>query len=581
MLGKKKNVTNKMSQEEQQLSNAEAIVNQEKARQLNKRDAKKRAEYKRLIQSMTPEAATALQAEREAAEIMQYMEKRSKDAIKKAARKRMGMASKVKSALVGAVLGGATYLGLNAVVDTEEREITRPLTQSEYRNAVAKNYLMDGDKVENDTLTYSGMDWNEPDWYNEWLSVLRDSDSPYYGKMYRDLSVIDNIMNDKDYSYAFSNIVMNAPHNKYSTYFRYTIVGTDAEREEIYTYAFQKKWGIDPSTMSMTDDADKVAEILRTQGMDTCEEFIDNLSLYRVLVPQNSEYYDNPELVGILYHFDDDDNYAYSQYDNFGAYLDAKEQQIIESSYSITGVDGYSSTSDFLDKITQAVAAGDVDAKNIWYEYITINQSRVMLVDDYLFYSTPCEVLSKFGIDSTDAMYQKYAELGSQEATFARVLMMDHPGCNTFHSDGSVHLTDSGTLTGEALIKFQEDVAYYQDLIDQSKDITALEYANNIYEFSYNKENVVDIDPTVTDVVPGADPITHVGIPATLVLALGYLGWQKLNFRKAVRNEIMDDIIKAKANKDQAQKMQQTEQNIESQMDTEESVETPTLGKNA
>jgi len=568
MSSKKQNVESNTTTTDEYLERGEAIKNYEKSRQLSRREAKKRAQYERMLRAMTPAEAQLLQDKREAREIMEYMEVRSKRAIKKSARKRMGIGSKVKSAFVGAIAGGAGYLGLSTVTNTQDREVTRPLNEEEYRNEVALNYLLDGDTVEGNVLVNSGIDWNSPDWHSQWLEYLEAKFHHNDLDEYKDKTVVDIILNGKEFNHAFYDITRKAPNGDVNYgYPRLAVVGTEAERQEMYTYAFQKKWGIDLSNMAVEDDAISAMQILNSQGLTRCQEFVNDLTLYRAFVPQCADYHGKVDNVSVIIYFQDYYENNYAHHGTFAGYLDAKEQEVIQDSYSINNVAEYTDFADFIRQIGQAVQDGNDLAVQTWHDYILINQSRIMMLDDK-YYSPPSEILPMFGLDSTDPMFQKYAELGTQEATFARLLMLEHPGCNTFHSDGSIHIADSGTLTGEALTKFQEDLAYYQNIITKTQDIDALEYANNIYLWGYNREDIVDIDPTVTEIVPGDDPLTHIGIPSTILFAMGYLGWQRHKFRKAVSDEIMDDIIKARLAKEQAKLQAKKDEETNAQQQT-------------
>ena len=560
MLGNKKKADNRPYYQ-QYIAEGKEIWDAEKEKQLSKRESKKRKEYERLIKKMTVEEAHAFQDKREAKEILEHMKKRSKKAIKKDARKRMGMRSRVKSVVAGAVFGTAGYLGLSKVVHTEDREITRPLNESEYRNEVAKEYVRDGQKVELPDWDKNLVDWNSPDWYEQWLNALNLYKFPPVMENHKDTAVVDAILNGGDYSFVFRDLLKAAPSGDmgYNNTL-YAMVGTPEERLEIYSYAFEQKWGMDPTTMNMADDALKTLGVYRDKGVDVVQEFIHDMALYRSMTKEYSDYRNVFEA----------GEFAPTEIRNFdGTYsefLNVKEQEVFEQALGINDAAAFNGFGDFVLQVTYAAHNGDPLAQQVWYDYISINQAKLMCGhanrEDNLFLATPSEVLPMFGITEADPMFQKYMELGSDEAIVARLLMIEHPGCNTFHADGSIHMTDAGTLTGEALTKFNEDLAFYQDLLTKGEGINALEYANLIYSMDpeIKQTDVVDIVNFTTEVIPGDDPVTHIGLPVTLLVAMGYIGMQKRSLHKAVIAEIEADIVKAMAKRDQERARKRTEE---------------------
>ena len=572
MLGKKKKTDNRPYYE-QYLADGKEIWDKEKERQLGRREAKKQKEYERLIKTMTVEEAHAYQDKRETEEILQHMQMRSKKAIKKAARKRMGMRSRVKSVVAGAILGGAGYLGLSKVVNTEDRLITRELNNAEYRNEVAKEYLHDCIVPENPRWSTEGkaMDWNSPDWYEQWLDIIAKQDYPALSEDWKDTNVVDAILNGGEYSFIYRDYLMKAPNgglNPLNT--RFAMVGTEEERLEMYSYAFEKKWGIDPSTMSVNDDAMQAAQILSSDGAGKMQEFIDDLALYRATTYESSDYSNHFEALEFA-SFRGEMPYR-DTFDTYADYLNAEASELFETSYSITN------ESAGIEHLVQEISnAGGLDATttHLWKEYISIGQARAMCAEDNLYFATPSEILPLFNVNSTDPMFQKYAELGGDEAIVARLLMIEHPGCNTFHADGSIHMTDAGTLTGDALTKFNEDLAYYQDLLAKGDNISALDYANLLYELdpTVMQQNVVDIVNSTTEMVPGDDPLTHIGIPAGMLFLLGYFGVSKYNFCKAVNAEIEADIMKAKAMREMERVKKNTQELLGGNKQQEEEVQ--------
>jgi hypothetical protein len=378
------------------------------------------------------------------------------------------------------------------------------------------------------------------------LNVIAHQNYPALSEDLKDINAVDAILNGGDYSFIYRDYLLQAPNGQNEAVnIRNAIIGTPEERMEMYTYAFNKKWGMDPSQMSMNQDASAAMSVTNK------EEFIHDLALYRSATYESSGYSNHFEPLEYVY--ERNDMVYRDTFDTYKEYLDAKEQELIEDSYVINDVSGYTGLSDFIEQVGYAANNGDTFAQEIWKEYISIQQSRVMCgqedMKDNLYFGTPSDILPQFGIKSSDAMFQKYSEIGSDEAIVAKLLEIEHPGCNTFHEDGSIHLNDAGSLTGDALNKFNEDLAYYQDLLNKPNNMTALEYANALYglDKDVNDNTLVTIPTEVTDVVPGDDPLTHVGIPATLLFAIGCLGWQKYQFRKAVNAEIEQDIVKAKA----------------------------------
>ncbi|MBR7091439.1 MAG: hypothetical protein IKC79_03215 [Clostridia bacterium] len=535
---------------EQYVAEGKQMWEQEKQRQIDKRNAERQKEYAKLIKTMDPENAITLQDKREAQEILKYMQKRTKKDIKRAARKRNGKMAKIKSIVTGAILGGATYLGLSKVVDTEDKLITRPLNQSEYNNEVAKNYLQDGAQHELVNWDKTKVDWDSADWYDQWLSALKEQLFPAYGSDFMDKRIVDSILNNGEYSFIYREFLEKAPNNQNAwANTRYTIIGTGDERLEMYTYAFNEKWGMDASSMTREDDIDKLVEIMNTQGNAKGQEFLHDLTLYRSMTFENSDYLNQLDPGAFVMNHNDYSYYL--NFDSFADYLDTKEATLMNDSMIVTGISNYASDEHFIREIAQEVANGNTQALNMWNEYFSINQARVISGgEDSLYYSTPSEILPMFGIDNTDAIFQKYAELGTDEATVARLLMIEHPGCNTFHADGSIHMTDAGALTGDALIKFNEDLAYFQDLMTKADGLSALEYANTARAMELGIDNLITIPTTTTELVQGADPMTHINIPAGLVFLMGFFLKQRHNLNKAVKEEIYFDIVAAKIARD-------------------------------
>ena len=559
MLGRKKKVDDRPFHE-QYLEDGKQIWDAEKEKQLSKREVKKQKEYEKLLKTMNAEDAHALQDKREAKEILEHMQKRSKKAIKKAARKRMGMRGRVKSVVAGAILGGAGYLGLSSVVHTEDREIIRALNASEYKNEVAKNYLTDGYGAEHhSTWDKNLVDWDSPDWYDQWINAMAMQKYKPLSEDLKDLGAVDAILNGDEFSFIYRDYLMQAPNGYLDPLnVRYSMVGTEQERLEMYSYAFEQKWGMDPTTMDMNDDA--LAAHNWYLNPTKLDEFIKDLAIYRSMTFESSEYRNDFEAISYVGW---DNYYEYEEYDTYAEYLDAKEQELFETSYAVNDVVGYNGLGDFVMQMSLGMNNNIGDsalAKEVWKEYMSIQQARVMCAEDALYFATPSELLPMFGITEADPMFQKYAELGGDEAIVARLLMIEHPGCNTFHSDGSIHMTDAGTLTGEALTKFNEDLAFYQDLLSKGDNLTALEYANMLYTLDpdLRRDVTVDIVNSVTEVVPGDDPVTHIGLPVTLLFAMGYMGMQRRNLRKAVNAEIESDIVKAKVKMEQERVKEKT-----------------------